>query len=202
MCFKRLVMNWLKLSNDNIYVHLNKVIPASNQLSENQWMRSWYCLFCHLLQLWRFHGLCATAANEFVSPQHPLVEAHEIALTWIKVCRQAGGRSNATEEFHACRFAFVLVMFRAEFHSNQTLRSFVWSTRLCGIVLADCYWLANLLVPMATVQPHNEVPPYLTVGLSDLWDATSVDHRVDCRVGMRQENTWGKKCICYCEISL
>lgn len=35
-----------------------------------------------------------------------------------------------------------------------------------------------------------ESPPYLTVGLLDLWDAVSVDHRVDCRVGVRQEDTW------------
>ena len=32
---------------------------------------------------------------------------------------------------------------------------------------------------MATVEPQEKSPPYLTVGLLDLRDAVGVDHRVD-----------------------
>lgn len=53
------------------------------------------------------------------------------------------------------------------------------SACLCVIGPAVGCWSANRLVPMATVYVLKEAPPYLTVGLLDLWDAISIDHWVD-----------------------
>lgn len=57
----------------------------------------------------------------------------------------------------------------------------------CRRVIGSAAWYRSpsLLVPMATVQP-----PYLPVGLANLWDAPGVDDGVDGGVGVRQEDTW------------
>lgn len=82
VCCYRLVMHWLKLSNELLkkYVYLNKVILVSNQLSNNQWMRSWHCLFITAVLMVSDDSSTATATG-FVSLEPPLVETHEIALT-------------------------------------------------------------------------------------------------------------------------
>lgn len=72
-------------------------------------------------------------------------------------------------------------------------RSLPWSTCLCVIGMAACSCSTNLFIPMGTMYEYKEAPPYLTVGLLDLWDAICIDDRVDCRVGMRQKNTWRNK---------
>lgn len=65
----------------NMYISIKST--TSNQLSKNQWMTSWHCLFvtCCISD-----GVIVDVQQqpEFVSLELPLVEIHEIALTWIK----------------------------------------------------------------------------------------------------------------------